>query len=100
MGYIQIVEFQTSRIDEIETLSEKFNINSGDNPDKPFRVAITEDLDRKGTYLVIAEFDSHEGAMRHSSNANTQDFAAAMGELCDGPPKFYNLSVVMRPTEG
>jgi hypothetical protein len=91
-GFIQIVEFKTSRIDEIETLA------GGSAAQRPAgstvrRATVTADRDRPGYYLSIIEFDSYESAMKNSNRPETSEFAAAMAKLCDGPPKFYNLDV-------
>jgi hypothetical protein len=91
-GFIQIIEFKTSRIDEIEALAgeRSSELQSGSTA---HRVTVTADRDRPGYYLTIAEFDSYESAMENSNRPETGEFAAQMAKLCDGPPKFYNLDV-------
>ncbi len=90
-GFVQIIEFKSSRTDEIRALTEEIR-------DKPGSLAvrgtITADRDRPGTYLNIVEFESVESAMENSQRPETQEFAAKMAELCDGPPKFYNLDLI------
>jgi hypothetical protein len=88
-GFVQIIEFTTSRIDEIEKLAESMG-------DMGFarRATITADRDRSGTYLNIVEFDSYDEAMQNSSRPEVGEFAGKLAELCDGPPRFYNLDVV------
>jgi hypothetical protein len=34
--------------------------------------------------------------MENSTSPETQEFAAKMAELCDGPARFYNLDVLER----
>ena len=93
MAFIQIIDYVTSRFDEIQALSEKMrDERSGDTTVR--KVTVGRDRDRDGHYLVIAEFDSYESAMANSDRPETQEFAARMQELCDGPPAFYNLDVV------
>lgn len=41
--------------------------------------------------MVIAEFPSYEVAMANSSAPATQEFAARMAVLADGPATFRNL---------
>jgi quinol monooxygenase YgiN len=91
-GFIQIIEFQTSRIDEIQALVDERSpaMQPGSTV---HRVTVTADRDRPGYYLSIAEFDSYESAMENSNRPETGEFAAQMAKLCDGPPKFYNLDV-------
>ncbi len=91
-GFVQIVEFKTSRIDEVQALVEErrpqMEVGS-----TVLRLIATADRDRPGYYLTIIEFDSHESAMENSTRPETSEFSAAMAKLCDGPPKFYNLDV-------
>lgn len=94
-GFVQIIEFTTSRTEEIEALVEKFREErqaSGDGT-PPRRATLTADRDRPGYYLNLVEFESYEAAMENSNRPETSEFAARMAELCDGPPKFYNLDV-------
>jgi hypothetical protein len=91
-GFVQIIEFQTSRPDEVKALGEQYRDR---DPGTARRSTVTADRDRPGYYLNIVEFDSYESAMENSNRPETAEFAAKMMELCDGPPKFYNLDVVM-----
>lgn len=97
-GFVQIVEFKTSRIDEVQALGNE-NRDERMAGSTVRRVTVTADRDRPGYYLSIIEFDSYESAMENSNRPETQEFAAAMAKLCDGPPTFYNLDVlqVMQP---
>lgn len=91
-GFVQIVEFKTSRIDEIQALiDERQPQMQVGNTTR--RLTATADRDRPGYYLTILEFDSYESAMENSNRPETSEFSAQMAKLCDGPPKFYNLDV-------
>lgn len=94
-GFVQIIEFKTSRIEEVEALGEAFKKarEATGGSQMPAKGTITEDRDRPGTYLNIVEFPSHQAAMANSELPETQEFSQKMTELCDGPPKFYNLDV-------
>ena len=93
-SFVQIIEMQTSKIDELEALANEIRDRLGDGrPSSPRRSTITEDRDRPGVYLNIVEFDSHEAAMENSSRPEVNDFAARLAKLCDAPPRFYNLDV-------
>ena len=92
-GFIQIIEFSTTRIDEVKALGDDYRetrIADGDGS-PPVRGTITADRDRPNTYLNIVEFASYEDAMSNSNDPRTAAFAEQMMKLCDGPPKFYNL---------
>jgi hypothetical protein len=94
-SFVQIIEFKTSKIDEIKQIAEDFRgKREAEGSGGPVTGTITEDRDRPGTYLNIVEFQSYELAMENSNHPLTQDFAKHMMELCDGPPKFYNLNVL------
>jgi hypothetical protein len=93
-GFVQIIEYNTTRIDEIEALLEKFRADSEGRQDvMPRSATIAADRDRPGFYLNIVEFDSYESAMENSNRPETAAFAAKLAELCTGPAKFYNLDI-------
>ena len=90
-GFVQIIEFTTSRMDEIRALVQEMR-------DQPIGLAVrgtfTADRDRPGTYINIIEFASREAATANSQRPETQEFATKMTELCEGPAKFYNLDLL------
>ena len=90
-AFVQIVEFHTSRLEELKSLSEELSAQTGGTV---LRRTVTADRDRPGHYYTIIEFDSYESAMQHSARPETSQFAARMAELCDGPPTFHNLDVI------
>ncbi|MGN7250820.1 putative quinol monooxygenase [Arthrobacter sp. SAFR-014] len=96
-GFVQIIEFQTSRIEEVEALGRPSRTEGTTTPTFR-RITATADRDRPGTYLTIVEFDSYESAMENSNRPETSDFAAQMAALCDGPPVFRNLDVQWEDT--
>ncbi|MCG2622196.1 hypothetical protein LVY72_09725 [Arthrobacter sp. I2-34] len=96
-GFVQIIEFKTSRINEIEELGRPSR-DEGSTPSTFRRITATADRDRPGTYYTIVEFDSYESAMENSKRPETSDFAAKMAALCDEPPVFRNLDVQWEDT--
>lgn len=93
--FVQVIEFSTSRADEIKVLSEQYRASrSADGSPGPTLGIFTEDKDRPGTYLNIVQFDSYEAAMANSENPLTQEFAQKLSQLVDGPPAFRNLDVL------
>lgn len=96
-GFVQIIEYQTSRIEEVAALGAEFRKQMADKikeGPKPLAGTITADRDRPGYYLSLVEFDSYEAAMEASNRPETQEFFGRLAKLMDGPPKFYNLDVV------
>ncbi len=91
-GFVQIIEFKSSRREELEALANDMETQRSASTAR--RGTVTEDRDRPGYYLNIVEFDSYESAMENSNRPEVAEFAAKMAELCDGPAKFYNLDVI------
>ena len=90
-GFVQIIEFRTNRIEELQALAEE--MGPGPGPGSALRGAVTQDRDRPGWYFNIVEFDSYESAMSNSNRPEVSAFAARMAALCEEPPRFYNLDV-------
>ena len=92
-GFVQVIEFTTSKADELMQFNEEWRRQ---HPQiDPRRIVVSADRDNKGTYLSIVEFDSYEEAMKNSEDPATTEFAEKVASLCDGPPVFRNLDVVM-----
>jgi hypothetical protein len=95
-GFVQIIEYRTSRPDEITALMDDFRAKreaEADGP-APVRALACADRGEAGRYFAIVEFNSYEEAMENSARADTTDFSVKMMELCDGPATFYNLDLV------
>jgi hypothetical protein len=92
MGFVQIIEYKTSRIDEVRAVVDKHRANLDGG--LSVRGTATKDRDREDVYLNIVEFESWEKAQENSARPETSAFAQEMMALCDGPPTFYNLDVV------
>jgi quinol monooxygenase YgiN len=90
--FIQIIEFETSRLDEVQTLSNE--MDSRRQGGTVETITVTADRDRPNHYRTVATFDSYESAMQNSQRPETQEFARSMAELCDAPPTFHNLDVI------
>jgi hypothetical protein len=96
-GFVQIVEYRTSKPDEVRALTEDYSKAreaAGDGSSAPGRAMSCGDRDNPGRYFTIVEFESLEAAMENSDRADTTEFAKKMMELCDGPPTFYNLDLL------
>lgn len=93
MSFVQIIEYKTSRIDELKAVVEKYRSDM-ESGSLAVRGTATKDRDREDTYLNIVEFESWEKAQENSARPETAAFAQEMLALCDGPPTFYNLDVV------
>ena len=93
MAFVQIIEFKTSKIDEMRKVGDEWEAAAGGDS-KARRRVMCEDRDNPGRYFNIVFFDSYEDAMANSNLPVTQEFSQKMMALGDGPPTFYNLNVV------
>ena len=92
-GFVQIMELETSKIEEVDALGRELADVMGDRF-KPVRATTAKDRDRPGHNYVIVEFESYEKAMENSGSAETSEYSERMGKLLDAPPVFRNLDVV------
>jgi hypothetical protein len=90
MKFVQLVEFSTSRIDELRQLASEAPQPAGGST----QGFVCADRDNSGRYVVVAVFPSYEEAMQNSERPEVSEFAKRMAELCDGPPTYRNLDVV------
>lgn len=93
MGFVQILEIQTSNYEELEALHEQWLADT-----EGTRTVVSEricrDRDQPDTYLVIVEFPSYEEAMKNNDLPATSTIAAGMAALADQPPTFRNLDLI------
>src|SRR5438093_8003372 len=90
MPFIQIIEYKTSKIDELNAALDSW-LEATKGKRAATRGVQTKDLDATNTYVQIVEFPSYEEAMANSNLPETSEFAAKLASLCDGPPSFRNL---------
>ncbi len=93
MGFVQIIEFRTSKIDDMRAVGDEWEAAAGADS-KARRRVLCRDRDTEGRYFNIVFFDSYEEAMENSQRPEVSDFAQRMAELCDGPPTYRNLDVL------
>ena len=94
-GFVQIIEIETSHIEQVQELGEKFLARAHEQGRSGFaHSTVTADRDRPGHYLNIVEFPSYEIAMENSGRPETSDFARQLEALCDGPPIYRNLDIL------
>lgn len=98
MTFVQLIEFDTGRADEMAELDKKWAERAGDSG-RATRSMVVRDRDRQNHYYVIVEFDSYEEAMVNNDLPATQEFAAEFRKLVDGEPKYVNTDVVVEPQQ-
>jgi hypothetical protein len=93
MGFVQIIEFRTSKFDEMQKIGNEWEAAAGADSTAQRRV-LCQDRDDPGRYWNVVFFDSYDDAMKNSELPVTQEFSQRMMQLADGPPTFRNLDVV------
>ncbi len=93
MPFIQIIEYKTSRVDELNAALDGW-LEKTAGKRAATRGVQTRDRDAENTYVQIVEFPSYEEAMANSNLPETGEFASQLASLCEGPPTFRNLDVL------
>jgi quinol monooxygenase YgiN len=93
MAFIQIIEFHTSKADEVQALEDEWE-QATEGKRTVRRSIITQDRNDPSRYLVVVFFDSYESATENSTLPETQALAEKQGALLDGPPVFHDLDVI------
>lgn len=91
-GFAQLIEWKTSRFDEVEKVTEEWRERFPTMG--PTRIRVCADRDNAGAYLTMVELNSYEEAMENSKDPATSEFSEKMQALSDGPPVFHHLDIV------
>ncbi len=98
MAYIQLIEITTSDPGALQRLEDRWRAETEGK--RTVRRSVTcLDRDHPQRFVVIVEFDSYESAMENSNLEETENFAAELSHLADGPPRFSNLDVIRDHTD-
>ncbi|MEU8567067.1 hypothetical protein AB0C51_01690 [Streptomyces pathocidini] len=97
MTFVQVIEYETTREDEMERLFEQW-LQTTEGKRTVTRDVHTKDRDNPTHYVDIVEFPSYEGAMLNSDLPETQRLAEEFRSLCTGEPRFMNLEVIEETT--
>jgi hypothetical protein len=92
MSFVQIIEFVTTRPDDVEALVDDWQAKTAGRRTAQ-RGTFTVDRERPNRYIQIVEFPSYEDAMTNSQLPETAAFAESVAKLCDAPMAFRNLDV-------
>jgi len=100
MSFVQIVEYETERPEEIAALMNSMRdqaMAAGEKP--PFTQLIaTQDRDNPKRFLTVIEFPSYEQAMSNSGRPETDAMAQQLAKLVSRGPIYHNLDVLDRVT--
>lgn len=91
MSFIQIVEYETERPDEMADLL------SQSGPEQSYtRLAVAQDRDNPRHHYMIVEFPSYEEAMANSAKPETDAMARQMGSISSMGPIYHNLEMELQ----
>ena len=93
MGFVQIIEFRTSRMDEGRKYVEDWE-KATEGKRTARRGFLCQDRNDPGRYLNIVFFDSYEAATVNSKLPETQELAQKLAGLTDGSPTYRDLDLI------
>jgi len=91
VGFVQIIDFTTSRYDDKRKLMDEWATSSEGN--QAVRWMIGKERDRANHYVEVVEFSSYEVALKNNDHPRTKEFAERAAALCDDVT-FYNIDDV------
>ena len=94
MKFVQIIDFETERLEEMERVLEEAGRRFAGRAGGPKQRMLLKDRDNPRRYLALIEFDSYEEAMRNSNDPETSRMAERLDELCIGERGFTNCDLV------
>ncbi|PWI19090.1 hypothetical protein DI272_36780 [Streptomyces sp. Act143] len=94
MKFVQIIDFETDRIDEMRELAQQAEESAAGRSEGPTRRLVLRDRNQPNHYRVVIEFDSYDEAMRNSEHPDTTKFAEQMAAICTKPPTFMDCDAV------
>lgn len=94
MSFIQLIDYETDRADEIDATMRQ---SMSERPEIPglTRLEQTQDHDNPRHYVTVVEFDSYEAAMANSDKPETDAMARQLASMCTRGPSYQNLDVRM-----
>ncbi|MFD9303841.1 ester cyclase [Streptomyces sp. NPDC060048] len=93
MTFVQVIDYETTRFDEMNALIDRWAEQSSGRRTVTHTM-IGKDRDARTHFVDLVEFPSYEEAMRNSQLPETDRMFQEMVALCEGMPKFMNLDVV------
>ncbi|MFC9679754.1 hypothetical protein [Streptomyces sp. NPDC056948] len=94
MRFVQIIDFETERLDEMEQVFEEAGRRLAGRTGGPTHRILLKDRDNPRRYLALIEFESHDEAMRNSDDPETSRMAEQLGALCIGDRVYTNCDLL------
>jgi hypothetical protein len=93
MGFVQMIELNTSKADELIALDREWE-QATEGKRTLRRAVVGRDRNNPNRHVILAFFDSYESAMENSKLPETQSFAERQSALLDSPPVFTDFDIV------
>ncbi|MFD3327661.1 ester cyclase [Streptomyces sp. NPDC058701] len=93
MTFVQVIDYETRRFDEMNTLLDRYTEQTSGRRTVTHTM-IGRDREAGTHYVDLVEFPSYEEAMKNSRLPETDLMFQEMVALCEGMPTFMNLDVV------
>ncbi|MFI5265939.1 MAG: hypothetical protein ACHQ7M_01040 [Chloroflexota bacterium] len=86
--FVQLIRFRSTRIDEIQALSEDYDSRSRPIGQGPTGTEVLQVQGEPNTYIALARFASAEKARENSARPETNEWFRGFTALIDGKPEF------------
>ncbi|WP_328783543.1 hypothetical protein OIE52_14130 [Streptomyces canus] len=94
MKFVQIIGFETERLEEMQQLLQEAGQRNAGRTDGPTHRMLLKDRDKPNHYLALLEFDSYDEAMRNSEDPETGKLAEQLAALSVGERVYTNCDVL------
>jgi len=94
MKFVQIIGFETERLEEMRELLEEAGRRNAGRAGGPTHRMLLKDRDRPNHYLALIEFESYDEAMSNSDDPETSKLAEQLGALSIGERVYTNCDVL------
>jgi hypothetical protein len=96
MKFVQIIDFETERIDEVRGMMRDYEeqARAQGRSTAPTGRMLLRDRANPSRFLAVVEFPSHEVAMANSDAPETGELARQLSALMTRPPVYTDCDVV------
>ncbi|MFF0016716.1 hypothetical protein [Streptomyces sp. NPDC005374] len=94
MKFVQVVSFETERLEEMQQVLQEAGQRNAGKPGGPTYRMLLKDRDNPNRYAALLEFESYDEAMRNSDDPETGQLAERLGALCIGDRVYTNYDVL------
>ncbi|MFC8127578.1 hypothetical protein [Streptomyces sp. NPDC057302] len=93
MKFVQMIEFETDRIDDMRSVIEQDDQQATGREGGPTHRLVLQDRGNPRRFFVVLEFASAEDARRNSEAPQTARTAERLTAMCTSGPSFTDCDV-------